>query len=219
MALLGKKPFWRANIYLQKSLGITRDQVFLKLPWGKLFWVLCLCRALPFQWTYCIHICAQGTHSNVLGEGCDLVKGCLIEDDCIHAERVKGIEALHGSAHSQECLACTERSLFACGEAWESKFFYLLLCQVKQAFYMELIRDWRKLGGFFLQFWQSTRRILLVPLVPGPALGSVQVGNAWIACAKLCTRNPKTISLAPECLLFINVYKSFFNGHFNSSVN
>lgn len=34
------------------------------------------------------------------------MKGCLREDFCIHAEKVKSIEALHGSAHSQECLAC-----------------------------------------------------------------------------------------------------------------
>lgn len=37
----------------------------------------------------------------------------------------KAAEALHGSARSQECVVCTDHSLFDCGEAWENKFCYL----------------------------------------------------------------------------------------------
>lgn len=104
------------------------------------------------------------------------MKGCLIEDVCLHAERVKGSEALHGSAHSQECLAYSEHSLFACGEAWENKFFYLLPCQDKQMYYMELVRGRRKLGSFLLQLWQSTSESKDFASSPGPR-----------SCTGLCT--------------------------------
>lgn len=43
---------------------------------------------------------------DVSGVDCDPVEGCLTEDFCIHAEKVKSSKALHGSSHSQECLAC-----------------------------------------------------------------------------------------------------------------
>lgn len=78
----------------------------------------------------------------------------------------------------------TGMSLFACGEAWENKYFYFFLCQDKQT--MELIGGRRKLGSFLLQLWQSTvegKDFLSwsekIPQVPGPALGSLQAGSAW----------------------------------------
>lgn len=98
-----EKPFWGANIYLPRRLDST--SVF-KAPLREVFWVWWLCREFPFQWTHCIHICDQEKHRNLSGEGCDLMKGCLREDFFIPAEKVKSIEALHGSAHSQEWLAC-----------------------------------------------------------------------------------------------------------------
>jgi len=96
-------------------------------------------------------------------------------------------------------------SFFACGETWENKFFYLLPCQDKQTYYMELIRDRMKLGRFCYNCGRALvrARILLVPQVPGPALGSVQAGNAWNACTRLCTRSPKTMLLTPKYLVSV----------------
>lgn len=114
-----EKPFWGANIYLQRRLDST--SVF-KAPPREVLWVLWLCRAFPFQWTHCIHICDQEKQRNLSGEGCDLMKGCLREDFFIPAEKAKSIRALHGSAHSQEWLACPSLPVGRPGKTNTSSF-------------------------------------------------------------------------------------------------
>lgn len=80
------------------------------------------------------------------------MKGFLIEDFCIHEEKGKSSEALHGSAHSQECLA---RPFLHVGRPGKTNSFAFSPCQDKQTYYVELVRSQRKLGSFLLQLWQS----------------------------------------------------------------
>lgn len=74
----------------------------------------------------------------------------------------------------------------------------------------EAKRNW---AAFCCSYGRALVRagILLLPQLRGPTLASLQAGNAWGACARLSTRNPKAILLAPEYLLSVvfpwTVYK------------
>lgn len=78
---------------------------------------------------------------------------------------LKAAEALHGSARSQECVACTDHSLFDCGEAWENKFCYPFTRVNKPT-------AW-SLSGFCYNYGRALvrARLLLVAQVPGPRTG------------------------------------------------
>lgn len=129
-----------------------------------------------------------------------------------------------GQKHRGSAWLCTfpgmpGMSLFACGEAWENKYFSFFLCQDKQT--MELIGGWRKLGRFCFNYDRAVVRARIschgVRKFPGSALGSVQAGSAWDVLHKeLKTSTAGSWSacsqwLSPE--LLANVHKLFFEGH------
>ena len=198
--------------------------MFLKLPWGKFFWVLWLCRALTFQWTYCIHICAQEIHRNISEEGCDLMKGCLREEFCIHAEKVKNSEALHGSAHSQECLACPSLPVGRHGKTNSSTFSPARINKPTTWSSSEIEWNWvgfvttvaeHSWGQGFCWFPRS--QVLHWALYKLAMLGMPAQGCAQEA-PKLCC-----LLLSTWCRwllheLFINAHKPLSKGHFSSSV-
>lgn len=103
------------------------------------------------------------------------MKGCLRENFCIHAEKVKSIEALQGSAHSQECLACLSLTV---GRPGKTNYFTSSFARInKQWRSLEAKGNWT---AFCFNYGTALVRARIscheVRKFPGPG-----------SCAGLCT--------------------------------
>lgn len=105
------------------------------------------------------------------------MKGFLIEDFCIHEEKGKSSEALHGSAHSQECLA---RPFLHAGRPGKTNSFAFSPARINKSTMWSSSEAKGNWAAFCCNCGRALVRagILLVPQVRGPALASLQAGNA-----------------------------------------
>lgn len=148
------------------------------------------------------------------------MKGCLREDFCIHAEKVKSLAALHGSAHSQECLACLPLPV---GRPGKTNNFASSFARIN--------KPWSSLeaGGNWAAFCFNYGRAPVRARIPvmkwenSPGSGSCTglcPSWQWLGCAAQGAQNLHCLLLKyllfPE--LFADVPKLFFEGHFNTEL-
>lgn len=153
------------------------------------------------------------------------MKRSFMQDFCVHVERVKSSKALHGSAHCQECLACASLPVGTAGKTNHFTFSPARINTPSTGSSSEAKGNW---ASFCYKYSRAVvrARILLVPQVSGPALGSYKLavlgmpaeGRAREAQKLYCAfLNTRYGWISSE--VFADVQKPFFKGHFNSSVN